>query len=325
MQNKNKHPENLPFLEELKRAFEKYLLEQKLRESTIRGHLQDLVRFKKWCDKENIHCNKAGYNELLKFIRETRARGVSKSSINLHLNSISKYYDYLTKSGERNDNPGRELRLKNNGKKVLQNLLTPEELEEIYMNYINIPQWKFKGEKSKQSHRRNIVILGLMIYQGIYTPEIRKIEKAHLNLLQGAVYIPSAGRSNSRILKLQARQIIPMQQYLQAIEANQEKLVVSGVVSEQSRTAEPLFNRNISSIAAWLMTILRKQSEKIKDAQQIRSSVIINWLKQYNIRQVQYMAGHRHISSTEKYKQEDLQDLQKQVDLYHPLTLQTPS
>ena len=272
-------------------------------ESTVRGHLQDMERFKKWCEKRNINYINADYNELLEFIRETRARGVSKSSINIHLNSISKYYDYLTEQGERNNNPAKDLRLKNTGKKVLQHLLTIQELEEIYTSYVNKPQWSFsKGEKSKRSHIRNTVILGLMIYQGVQTQELKKLEKKQLNLLQGNIYIPSSCRSAGRILKLNAKQIIPMQQYLQSASQEQEKL----------------FNCKIN-LVAWLMTTLRKQNEKIKEAGQIRSSVIINWLRQHNIRQVQYMAGHKHIGSTERYKQEDLQDLQLQLNLFHPL------
>ncbi len=284
-------------------AFEKYLQQQKLRESTIRGHLQDLERFKKWSEKENIDYRNATYSELLKFIAQAQQRGVSKSSINIHLNSIGKYYAHLIRTGERKDNPGKELRLKNSGKKVIQHLLTLQELEETYANYQNKPEWKFKGERTKQSHKRNVVILGLMIYQGVQTTELKRIEKGHLNLVQGTVYLPSAGRSNSRVLKLNVKQIIPMQQYLQSIEEEQEKL----------------FNCNLTSVACWLMTTLRKQNKKIKDAQQIRSSVIVNWLKQYNLRQVQYMAGHKYISSTEKYKQEDLEDLQRQLELFHPL------
>jgi len=31
------------------------------------------------------------------------------------------------------------------------------------------------------------------------------------------------------------------------------------------------------------------------------------------------MAGHRRISTTEKYMQEDLQELQKVIATYHPL------
>jgi integrase/recombinase XerD len=284
--------------------FEKYLQKKKLTQSTIKGNLNNLERFKKWSEKENINDRNVNYNHLLKFIQQAQQRGVSKSSINIHLNSISKYYDYLVIQGERKDNPAKELRLKNNGKRVLKNLLTTQELEEIYTSHISKPEWSFtKGEKSKQTHQRNAAILGLIIYQAIQTPELKKIEKRHINLLQGTVYIPSAGRSNSRILQLNARQIIPMQQYLKSIEKEQEKL----------------FNCNISAAMMWLMKTLNKTNEKTRDAKQIRSSVIMNWLKQYNIRQVQYMAGHRYISSTEKYKQEDLQDLQTALNLFHPL------
>lgn len=295
---------------DLSGSFEKYLRQNKLMESTVRGHLQDMERFKKWCKKRNINYINADYNELLEFIRETRARGVSKSSINIHLNSISKYYDYLIETGQKTvtlsgveANPAKDFRLKNTGKKVLQHLLTTQELEEIYISYANKPEWSFSKEKSKQSHLRNTVILGLMIYQGIQTQELKKIEKNHLNLLQGTIYIPSSCRSAGRILKLNAKQIIPIQQYLQSTGTNQERL----------------FNCKINPVVFWLMTTLRKENEKIKEAGQIRSSVIINWLRQHNIRQVQYMAGHKHIGSTERYKQEDLQDLQLQLNLFHPL------
>ncbi|MEK9179684.1 MAG: site-specific integrase [Patescibacteria group bacterium] len=190
-------------------TFEKYLQQKKLRESTIKGHLQDIERFKKWCTKENISHNNSSYNELLKFIQQTKERGVSKSTINIHLNSIGKYYDYLVTTGERTDNPARELRVKKAGKKVLQNLLKPEELEEIYQTYINKPPWNFRGEKSRQSHERNVVILGMMLLQGVHTGELRKIEKAHINLNKGSIYIPGSGRSNGRILKLNVQQIHP--------------------------------------------------------------------------------------------------------------------
>jgi integrase/recombinase XerD len=31
------------------------------------------------------------------------------------------------------------------------------------------------------------------------------------------------------------------------------------------------------------------------------------------------MAGHRYVSSTEKYRTDTLEDLQKEVEKYHPL------
>ncbi len=285
-------------------SFEEYLKQNKLRASTIKNHLEDIQRFKKWSEKENINYRNTNYNELLKYIQAAQNRGVGKSSINIHLNSINKYFDYLIKEEVRKDNPAKELRLKNNHKKVFQHLLTQEELETIYTNYINRPQWKSKGEISKQAQKRNVVILGLMIYQGVQTNELKKIEKLHLNLLQGLIYIPSTGRSNNRILKLNARQIIPMQNYL----------------SEQQKEQEKLFNcTRISDTISALNKTLKQLNDKVKNTKQIRVSVIMNWLKHYNIRQVQYMIGHKHISSTEKYKQEDLQDLETALKLFHPL------
>jgi len=279
-------------------SFEQYLQRHKQRTSTIRNHLQNVGRFK----KQSPDYQHADYNDLLKFIEDNRKRGVSKSTINMHLNSVSKYYDYLIETGVRTDNPAKALRLKDGGKSVLQHLLTPTELEVLYLHYRNTPEWHFKGARSKQVHERNIVILGLLVYQGIQTTVLKKMEQVHLNLSQGTVYLPAAGRSNSRILKLDVKQIVPMSNYLRSLKAG-----------------EALFPMHLVGVMEWLTKRLKKLNEKVISTGHLRSSVIMQWLRQYNIRQVQYMAGHKHISSTERYKQEDLQDLQAALKSYHPM------
>jgi site-specific recombinase XerD len=52
---------------------------------------------------------------------------------------------------------------------------------------------------------------------------------------------------------------------------------------------------------------------------QIRSSVITHWLRQNNLRQVQYMAGHKYVSSTERYQVNNLDDLQNELKEHHPM------
>jgi len=54
-------------------------------------------------------------------------------------------------------------------------------------------------------------------------------------------------------------------------------------------------------------------------AQQIRASVIVKWVKQYNLRKAQYQAGHRYVSSTEKYLQNEAEGLKQEIEQYHPL------
>ena len=52
---------------------------------------------------------------------------------------------------------------------------------------------------------------------------------------------------------------------------------------------------------------------------QIRASVTTNWLKHYKLREVPYRAGHKYVSSTERYRMDILEDLQKELEKYHPL------
>jgi integrase/recombinase XerD len=52
---------------------------------------------------------------------------------------------------------------------------------------------------------------------------------------------------------------------------------------------------------------------------QIRSSVISQWIKEKNIREVQYMAGHNNIISTQRYVRANLDELKEQLGNYHPL------
>lgn len=54
---------------------------------------------------------------------------------------------------------------------------------------------------------------------------------------------------------------------------------------------------------------LRKLNPKYKNAAQIRQSVITEWLKEKDLRTVQYMAGHKYVSSTERYQTSNLEDL----------------
>lgn len=58
---------------------------------------------------------------------------------------------------------------------------------------------------------------------------------------------------------------------------------------------------------------------QVKNVKQTRASVIVKGLKLYNLREVQYLAGNRYISSTEGYLQNDMKGLKKEVNKYHPL------
>ena len=64
------------------------------------------------------------------------------------------------------------------------------------------------------AHQRNIIIVGLLIWQGLHSGELEKLEVNHINLNEGIIYIPSTARSNSRALKLSTQQILTLHSYI---------------------------------------------------------------------------------------------------------------
>jgi integrase/recombinase XerD len=63
---------------------------------------------------------------------------------------------------------------------------------------------------------------------------------------------------------------------------------------------------------------IREQNKDFINFKQVRTSVITHWLKQYNLREVQYMAGHRYVSSTEAYLVNQMEDLRADIDAFYP-------
>ncbi|MFD0767116.1 hypothetical protein ACFQZI_19835, partial [Mucilaginibacter lutimaris] len=75
---------------------------------------------------------------------------------------------------------------------------------------------------------------------------------------------------------------------------------------------------NLQNNLLHLSYALKKINPKYKHAVQIRQSVITEWLKEKDLRTVQYMAGHRYVSSTERYRESNLEELKEALLKHHP-------
>lgn len=292
--------------------FRDYQQQQKYSPRSIEKHEHHLEGFKNWCIVHTKDYQGIDYQSLLDFVKYQKTRNIRDVSINQWLNSISIYYDYLVSMGKVEYNTVREVRIRCNEKRVLQEILTSRQLDEIYHDFASRPPWSFGNEKIRLLHKRNQVILGLMIYQGLIVGELERLEVSHVNLGQCKIYIPSSRRSACRTLKLQAIQVIPMQHYIH--EVRSQLLQKRGIATEKL-----FYDKKFNDLVCRIIQEAKGVNPLIESSSQVHASVLMNWLKQYNIRQVQYMAGHRSIRSTERYKKEDLQDLTTQLTKYHPL------
>ena len=90
-------------------------------------------------------------------------------------------------------------------------------------------------------------------------------------------------------------------------------------LSTPTATNTKVKNENSLDIFKSLTTQLKKQHKQLINLNQIRASVIVYWLKKYNLREVQYKAGHKYVSSTESYLHSSTEDLQKAIEVMHPI------
>jgi site-specific recombinase XerD len=290
--------------------FKDYLIARRFMQSTINGHLLNVGYFLKWIENNGLHeVENISYTDLLNYVNYEQKQNKDVSTINLRISSISKYFEFLKEEGLVNRNPARTLRIKGKAKTIIQNPLSYDELLQLYNNYKALEKTvpNHLQEKTTLAHQRNIIIVGLLIWQGLHSGELEKLETNHVNLNEGIIYIPSTTRSNSRELKLSSQQIITLHTYIHG-----------GVREKFKPQAEKLFIGNLHNIINLLLEELKGINPQIKNAQHIRASVILYWLRQHNKRQVQYMAGHKYIHSTEAYEVQELETLTDQLEKHHP-------
>jgi site-specific recombinase XerD len=288
--------------------FKVYLGQRRFSASTIHGHLQNVGYFIKWVEENGIgEVENISYTDLLNYVQYEQRRHKDVATINLRISSISKYFEFLKEVNLVTKNPAMTLRIKGKARTVLEHPLSYEELEHLYHSYKALQRPSLHQQRTEVAHHRNSIIVGLLVWQGLHSGELAKLEINHINLNEGTIYIPSTARSNSRELKLSTPQILTLHTYLHG-----------GTRDQLKPQGEELLPGNVHNIVQLLMEALKGIHPQIRNAQHIRGSVILHWLRRHNKRQVQYMAGHKYIHSTEAYAVQALTTLTDQLTKHHP-------
>ena len=275
-------------------SFTIYLQQKKCSPATIKTYHRYLNDFVAWLAKENIEAALVTYNELLDYIRYLRNREKSKASIMMQVCVVRHYLNYLISENKRSDNPAAGVFIKGRIRKLPSGLLSMEDLELLYQQY----SLQLHVEEYKK------IMLGLLIYQGVTVGELLRIRAKDIKLSEGRIFIKSTARSNERLLPLHVNQLLSLKQYL-----------------DKNKFDELLFtDPGIGKRIQYMFGQLHVLNKKVINAKQIRGSVITEWLRKNNLRQVQYMAGHKYVSSTERYQLNNIDDLKNEVQQHHPMS-----
>ncbi|MFK7002161.1 site-specific integrase [Flavobacterium oreochromis] len=256
------------------------------------------------------------YKTFLKYIEELKKTGIKTNTLQSYIGNLKIYFNYLQEENYRVDNPIETINIKGKVKTVLGHLLTVDELEDLYYSY--------ETKDNDLARKRNKIIIGLLVYQGLHTKELQHLKEEHVELYKGKIHIPQTAKTNARTLELKPWQLMEMMEYIQQIKPKLEQNLRKKGSPSSGGVGEALFtssygNTNISNVLKKLSDELKLINYNYQNAIQIRNSVIVNWLKSNNLRKTQYLAGHRYISSTERYQQDNLEELHEMINTFHPI------
>ena len=279
-------------------------LEKNLQQSTAKNYLYEINKFKAL----NSNTESYNYKQVMQYVANLR-KNYPPKTINRIVASLKKYYDYLIEIESRTDNPARSIKLRDNGENPiqLQDLFTEKQLQKLL---------EPRQERYPFLTKKNQIIIGLLVYQALRSGEIIKLKVSDINLEKATIKITGTAITNTRTLPLKAEQILLLYEFI-----NQDRNKLKTFINDENalllgKLGTPITIDDIN----YLVSTYQKQFTLKLTSITIRQSVITNLLSKNNdLRMVQEFAGHKHMDTTEKYRQTGIKALQNAIEKHHPI------
>lgn len=279
-------------------------LKQSFTEQTASGYLYTINHFL----KTNPKAKRYKYYNIVSYMDE-----VSQKQSNIQyririLSAIKKYYDYLVMAGLRSDHPCKRLTIKkvNNQSVQVQDLFTSEELQLLLT----------RENRYQYLDTRNSVLLSLLIYQGLTSEELTRIEVKDVDIDNATIYIKASTNQNRRTLDLLSKQMLVFSKYIgevrpELLKCKTDKLLLG-------KLGKPILVDSIHSIIEPLKPLF---PDRNLNPRTIRMSVICNLLneKKIPLERVQELAGHKWPGTTEKYIKVNSENERELINRFFPM------
>lgn len=314
--------------------FIQYLQSKNLSNSTQKAYSRNVNLFFDWLKAEPINCQK---KDILKYLSHLKNKKQQDNITRRNaLIAINHYFTFLVLNEVVKNNPTSLIKIRGTHKRQLYKIYTLEELTQLYDNYYHSFLRNFDDlcfapklggiqtnqiEQTLLSRQRNYAMLGLLVYQGLHTNELQKIQLQDIDLNKAQIHITGGKKSNERNIPLNASQIGFLINYTENIRPKfftyceeSEQLFLPLPEVSKSKTN----NQNVMHTLKPLTKHIKSIGKDFENFKQIRASVITYWIQTLGLRKAQYLAGHRYISSTENYLPNDLESLTDDIAKYNP-------
>ena len=271
--------------------------------NTIHSYSLDLRKLFLFFGKEKISLQKAGEEDLIKFIHHQSRANLSSRSIARLISSVKSFYKFLILDGVINKSPA-------------SNLSTPK-------LWMDLPKFLTEKEvdgllaqpKEKSSHGpRDKAMLELLYATGLRASELISLKLKDLNLEQGFVLCRGKG-GKERIVPLGHSAQMALRRYLQKA---RPKLM------KKENTSLFLTNRGGAFTRQGFWKMLKGYGEQAGLERKISPHVLRHSFATHllergaDLRSVQLMLGHSQITTTQIYTHVSRKQLQKVYEKYHP-------
>lgn len=314
--------------------FIQYLQSKNLSNSTQKAYTRNVNLFLSWYKSEPLNCEK---KDILKYLSHLKNKKQQDNITRRNaLIAINHYFTFLVLNEDIKSNPTSLIKIRGTHKRQLYKIYTLEELTQLYDNYYhtfirNFNDYCFapklggipanQREQALLSRQRNYIMLSFLLYQGLATNELQKIQLADIDLNKAQIHITGGRKSNERNIPLNASQIGFLINYIENIrpkfftycEASEQLFLPLPEVSKAKTN-----NQNVMHTLKPLTKHIKSIDKDFENFKQVRASVITYWIQTLGLRKAQYLAGHRYISSTENYLPNDLESLTDDIAKYNP-------
>jgi len=286
-----------------KLKIEDFLL-QNYSEQTVKSYMFAINHFLKL----NPKAKRYKYRNIVEYMEEIGKQQPNAKYRVVILSAIKKYYDFLVMSGYREDHPCKKLNIKVNSNQAIQvqDLFSSEELQLLLT----------RENRYESLDTRNNVLLNLLIYQGLTSDEIIRLNVRDIDLDAGTIYVKASSNLNSRRLQLLAKQILLFSKYINEVRPRMLRSATDKLII--TKLGKPIA---VNSIHAMIEPLKPLFPDKNLNPQTIRMSVICNWLNEQKLplEHVQELAGHKWPGTTEKYFKADSFQQRELINKYFPL------
>ena len=274
---------------------------------TLLNYEKDIREWLLFCQEQAIETPlEVSYDLIKLYLNEQYERKRMRSSMSRKISSLRTFYQFLVRESILTLNPFVSVTLPKT-KQLLPQFLYSDELEQLFLS---IDQTSVLGA-------RNYALLELLYATGIRVSECCALEMSQLDFEQALVLVHGKGQKD-RLVPLGAYAQEALQQYF---ETSRPVLLAKSKCETEAvflnHRGEPLTARGVRDI---LTRLMRQSSANVKVApHMIRHTFATHLLNNgADLRAVQELLGHEHLSSTQIYTHVSKSKMQAAYLAAHP-------